>query len=37
MLVAVLGFWVWQWQSAPAPGRLAAQATHAEHAELDDD
>lgn len=34
MLVAVLGFWAYQWQTAPAAPLLAGQQGHAEH---DDD
>jgi cytochrome b len=37
MLVAVLGFWWMQWQSAPAGGLLAAGATHHGSTMADDD
>ncbi len=39
MLVAVLGFWAWQWQSAPPAGTTAERpaAAGARHADRDDD
>jgi cytochrome b len=40
MLVAVLGFWAWQWQSAPvagAAGERPAATAGARHADRDDD
>lgn len=37
MLVAVLGFWMFQWQSAPAAGAPAAATASAPHQDRDDD
>ena len=35
MMLAVLGFWTWQWESATAPGGQTAQATPAGHHDHD--
>ncbi|MCP5286852.1 MAG: cytochrome b/b6 domain-containing protein [Burkholderiaceae bacterium] len=37
MLVAVLGFWAWQWQTAPQPGDRVTSGAHADHEHDDGD
>lgn len=37
MLVAVLGFWAWQWQAAPAAGGGIAAAQPDRHAQDQED
>ena len=37
MLAGVLGFWMVQWQSAPAAGTMAAASGSARHRDGDDD